>query len=181
MSFNPWNTSLKIWDSIGIPAPKVGIHLGVSRFIPSHSQKCKCDSQIAFLAYTFPCLCLGCKPKARVVTLFPTRKRGRHNSFKTFAQLLTVLAQPNPIALLWNHLVLYPCLLSFSHCIDILPYIVPFIGSFAKMHCSDIYTWHAEGMQKLWEENTVHSDIWSYNWSFLYNPLHLEQLSLVHV
>ncbi len=36
----------------------------------------------------------------------------------------------------------------FSHCIDILPYIVSFIGSFSKMHWFDICSWHAEGMQK---------------------------------
>lgn len=35
--------------------------------------------------------------------------------------------------------------------------------------------------RKLWEEHTVHSDIWSCSWIFLYSPLHLEQLSLVHV
>jgi hypothetical protein len=37
MSFDPWNNSLKIWKSIGIPTHKVGIHLGVWGFIPSHS------------------------------------------------------------------------------------------------------------------------------------------------
>ncbi len=37
MSFEPWNFSLKIWESIGTPIPKVGAHLGVCGFIPSHS------------------------------------------------------------------------------------------------------------------------------------------------
>jgi hypothetical protein len=37
MGFDPYNCSLKIWDSIGTPTPKVGVHLGVWRFIPSHS------------------------------------------------------------------------------------------------------------------------------------------------
>ncbi len=37
MSFDPCNRSLKIWESIGIPTPKVGAHLGVWGFIPSHS------------------------------------------------------------------------------------------------------------------------------------------------
>jgi hypothetical protein len=32
-----YNCSLKIWESIGIPIPKVGAHLGVWGFIPSHS------------------------------------------------------------------------------------------------------------------------------------------------
>jgi hypothetical protein len=37
MRFDPCNRSLKIWKSIGIPIPKVGVHLGVWGFIPSHS------------------------------------------------------------------------------------------------------------------------------------------------
>jgi hypothetical protein len=47
MNLDPWNTSLKIQDSIGIPTPKVRIHLGTCGFIPSHSQECKCDSWVA--------------------------------------------------------------------------------------------------------------------------------------
>jgi hypothetical protein len=34
---SPWNCSLKIWESMGSPTPKVGVHLGVWGFIPSHS------------------------------------------------------------------------------------------------------------------------------------------------
>jgi len=37
MSFDPCNCPLKIWESIGIPIPKMGVHLGVWGFIPSHS------------------------------------------------------------------------------------------------------------------------------------------------
>ncbi len=37
MGFDPCNLSLKIWESIGILIPKVGAHLGVWKFIPSHS------------------------------------------------------------------------------------------------------------------------------------------------
>jgi len=37
MGFDPWNCSLKIWESIEIPTSKVGAHLGVWGFIPSHS------------------------------------------------------------------------------------------------------------------------------------------------
>jgi hypothetical protein len=44
MSFDPWNIYLKIQNSIGIPTPKVGVHLGMCGFIPSHSRECKCDS-----------------------------------------------------------------------------------------------------------------------------------------
>jgi hypothetical protein len=37
MSFDPFNCFLKIQKSIGTPIPKVGAHLGVCGFIPSHS------------------------------------------------------------------------------------------------------------------------------------------------
>jgi hypothetical protein len=36
MGFDPYNCSLKIQESIGTPSPKVGAHLGMWRFIPSH-------------------------------------------------------------------------------------------------------------------------------------------------
>jgi hypothetical protein len=35
ISFDPWNSPLKIQKSVGIPIPKVGTHLGVYGFIPS--------------------------------------------------------------------------------------------------------------------------------------------------
>jgi hypothetical protein len=37
MRFDPWNHLLKIQKSIGTPTPKMGAHLGVWGFIPSHS------------------------------------------------------------------------------------------------------------------------------------------------
>jgi hypothetical protein len=37
MSFDPCHRPLKIQESIGAPIPKMGIHLGVWGFIPSHS------------------------------------------------------------------------------------------------------------------------------------------------
>jgi hypothetical protein len=37
MSFNLWNLSLNIQNSIGIIIPKLGVHLGMCGFIPSHS------------------------------------------------------------------------------------------------------------------------------------------------
>jgi hypothetical protein len=37
MNFNFWNRSLKIRESIEIPIPKVGTHLGMCEFFPSHS------------------------------------------------------------------------------------------------------------------------------------------------
>jgi len=36
MGFDPWNCSLKIQESIRILIPKMEVHLGVWRFIPSH-------------------------------------------------------------------------------------------------------------------------------------------------
>jgi hypothetical protein len=39
MIFDPYNWPLKIWESIGTPTPKVGAHLGVWGFVPSHFPK----------------------------------------------------------------------------------------------------------------------------------------------
>jgi hypothetical protein len=36
MGFNPYNCLLKIWESIGTPTFKMGVHLGVWRFISPH-------------------------------------------------------------------------------------------------------------------------------------------------
>jgi hypothetical protein len=36
-----------------------------------HSWECVCDSQIAFLAHTFPCVCFGHEPKVKVMTRCP--------------------------------------------------------------------------------------------------------------
>ncbi len=72
MNFDLYNRSLKIRKSIEIPTPKVGAHLGVWRFIPSHSpipRSMKCDSRASHLARTFASPCFGRKPKARVATL----------------------------------------------------------------------------------------------------------------
>jgi hypothetical protein len=72
MSFDLPNHFLKIRDSIGTLTPKMGVHLGVCGFIPSHSfafWECKCDSRVAFSTHTFPCPCLGCKPKDRVMVV----------------------------------------------------------------------------------------------------------------
>jgi len=37
MGFDPCNRSLKVWESMRTWTPKVGAHLGVWGFIPSHS------------------------------------------------------------------------------------------------------------------------------------------------
>jgi hypothetical protein len=75
VGFDPYNRSLKIWESIVTPTPKKGVHLGVWRF-NSHTfeysqppRSMKCDSLASLLARTFVSPCLGHEPKARVPTL----------------------------------------------------------------------------------------------------------------
>jgi len=36
LNFDPWNCSLKFWESTETPSPKVGVALGVWGFTPSH-------------------------------------------------------------------------------------------------------------------------------------------------
>jgi len=75
LSFDPWNCSLKFWKSTGTPSPKVGVALGVW-FTPSYSLTLSytpgsmwCDSWASSWPATLQPLCLGRKPKARVVTV----------------------------------------------------------------------------------------------------------------
>jgi hypothetical protein len=71
MSLGPYNFPLKIRQSIGTPTPRVGTHLGVWRFIPTHfniPRSMKCVSRASFLARMFASPCLGREPKVRVVT-----------------------------------------------------------------------------------------------------------------
>jgi hypothetical protein len=76
MGFDPCNRSMKIWESIRTPTPKVGVHLGVWRFnsptLPYFQPpgSMKCDFRASLLARTFVSPYLGRKPKARVVTHF---------------------------------------------------------------------------------------------------------------
>jgi hypothetical protein len=69
MGFNPYNCSMKIQEYIEIPTPKVGVHLGVWRFIPSHSPALPHSREHEML---FPSFILGPylgrEPKARVAT-----------------------------------------------------------------------------------------------------------------
>jgi hypothetical protein len=39
MGFDPYNHTLKTWESIKTPTPKVGVHLGVWKFIALHSRE----------------------------------------------------------------------------------------------------------------------------------------------
>jgi hypothetical protein len=72
MSFDPCNGPLKIRESIGTPpTPKVGAHLGVWGFIPSHSPSLPgaWDVIPSFPFGSHPCKPLFCcEPKARVTT-----------------------------------------------------------------------------------------------------------------
>jgi hypothetical protein len=63
MSFDPYNHSLNIQESIWTPTPKVRAHLGVWGFIP---ESMRCDSRASFLACTLASPCFGHGPKARV-------------------------------------------------------------------------------------------------------------------
>jgi hypothetical protein len=72
MGFDPYNCPLKIWKCIRTPTPKVGTHLGVWGFIPSHSLALLGSWMWllgSLLACTFTSLCLDRKSKARVATL----------------------------------------------------------------------------------------------------------------
>jgi hypothetical protein len=75
IGFDPWNRSTKIWESIGTPIPKVEAHLGVWRFIPSHSptfphsQEHEMWLPRFIFGRTFASPCLGHEPKALVTTI----------------------------------------------------------------------------------------------------------------
>jgi len=73
MGFDPCNRSLKIQKSIGTPIPKVGAHLEMWRFIPSHFPTLSGARNMIFglslLARTFSSPCFGHEPKVRVATI----------------------------------------------------------------------------------------------------------------
>jgi len=71
LGFDPWNRSLKIWKSIGIPTPKVGAPLGVWGFIPSHSLTLPRAWDVTpgfLLARPLVSPCLDREPKVKVAT-----------------------------------------------------------------------------------------------------------------
>ncbi len=81
MNFDRYELLLKIWKSIRIPIPKMGVHLGVWGFIPSHFPtfsytpgNMKCDSRASLLARTFVNYCFGHKLKIKVLTWRPPLK-----------------------------------------------------------------------------------------------------------
>ncbi len=75
LSFELWNRSLKFRESTGTPSPKMGVALGVWRFILSHffTLPGVCDVIPGLPLGLQPCnpFFLGCKPKARVATTKP--------------------------------------------------------------------------------------------------------------
>jgi hypothetical protein len=55
---DPSNHPLNIRKTLEIQISKMGAHLGMCGFIPSHFfalPKVECDSRVAFLSFTFPC------------------------------------------------------------------------------------------------------------------------------
>ncbi len=65
MSFDPWNSPLKIQESFGTLTPKMGVHSFTFSYIPGSM---KCDSQASFLARTLASPCFGCESKATIIT-----------------------------------------------------------------------------------------------------------------
>jgi len=75
MNFDPFNCFLKIQKSIRTPTPKVGTHLGVCGFIPSHSPtlgSMNYDSEASLLACAFVSPCISHEPKAKIVISYIT-------------------------------------------------------------------------------------------------------------
>jgi hypothetical protein len=69
MGFDPCNCPLKVWEFIGTPIPKMGVHLGVRRFIPHtllHSWEHEMWPPTSLLAHNLANPCFGCKLKAKV-------------------------------------------------------------------------------------------------------------------
>jgi hypothetical protein len=75
LSFDSCNRLLRIREFIGTPSPKVRVALGVWGFIPSHfptlSGACCVTPGLLLGSQLCKPLCLGRKPKAKVVTLKP--------------------------------------------------------------------------------------------------------------
>jgi hypothetical protein len=71
MKFDLYDLPLKIWKSIKNPTPKVGAHLVVWGFIPSHFPTLPRAWNVTPKLHSWPtplqALCLGYKPKVRVV------------------------------------------------------------------------------------------------------------------
>jgi hypothetical protein len=68
--FDLWTRFLKVRESTGTPIPQMGTHLGVWVFILTLSH-------ISLGLHPCNPFCLGFEPKARIVTLSPTRRKGQ--------------------------------------------------------------------------------------------------------
>jgi len=90
LSFNPWNPSMKIWESIESVFPKLGVALGVWGFIPSHFPTlpgiCDVTPKLSFGLHLCKPLCLGHKPKTKVATNIECKFRDE--TFNAFDDLL---------------------------------------------------------------------------------------------
>jgi hypothetical protein len=75
MGFDPYNHSLKIWESIKLQLPRWELTWqcggSFSHTLP-HSQEHEIFYWASLLARTFASLCLVCEPKARVATMMDT-------------------------------------------------------------------------------------------------------------
>jgi hypothetical protein len=65
MGFDSCNFPLKIWESIGIPTPKMGVHSLTLFCTPGNM---RCDSRASLLARNLASPCFGYEPKVRVAT-----------------------------------------------------------------------------------------------------------------
>ncbi len=85
-SFDPWNRSLKFWDSIGTPFPKVGVALGVWGFIPSHF------STLPKVCDVTPMLSLGPRPCNPLVLVASPKLGLRHWSLSQVSMVSCFLS-----------------------------------------------------------------------------------------
>jgi hypothetical protein len=83
MGFDSYNRPLKIRDSIGTPIPKMGVHLGVWGFMPSHSfallGALDVTPRLSFWPATFANPCLSHEPKVKVAIQFDSSPSFGHN------------------------------------------------------------------------------------------------------
>ncbi len=106
MSFDPCIRPLKIWESIGTPTPKMGVHLGVWRFTPSHfftlPRAWDVTPGLPFWLATLQALALVVNPRL-----------GLQQGFCAIANSFFHVSNPNTQCLVirWNHLSLW----SFWH------------------------------------------------------------------
>ncbi len=102
MGFDLYNLFLKIQKSIGTPTPKVGTHLGVWRFIPSHSptlpKTWDVTLRLPFWPAHLQAFCFGRKPKVRVATILMSNLIEAMSSYTSIVTTLqSSILNHNPI------------------------------------------------------------------------------------